>query len=417
VKKYDYVLVDLPNEASPAVFECLLQSDRVFVICKNADDHLTKTRLLLGDLRFRSEAMSPKAKVVLTAVEKTSTPFMADATQKLGERPSYILHWIPESELMQTVDGSPYVLHKPMESYSFVVRRIARELGNMLVGLVLGCGAARGLAHIGVIRVLEREGISVDIVSGSSMGALIAAAWAVGKTADEMEEIALRIKGKRAFFRLLDPMFPGSGIIRGMKVQEFLHSILDDLTFADTVIPLKVVSSDLMTMEQVVHEEGRLIEAVRASVSIPGVFRPVENNGHTLIDGGITDPVPVSALSRSGVAKIIAVNTIPNVDDMKARAQLREELAQASPRERRNMMREVGAIIDTPTSIINIYMRSMHAMQSYMAEQSCKDADVVVRPISRGGVWYDFYHPERYIRCGEEAAEKMVPQLKELVRV
>src|SRR5206468_5958323 len=120
---------------------------------------------------------------------------------------------------VEAVDGTPYVIRKPMAPYSLVVRRIARELGNVLVGLALGTGAARGLAHVGVIRVLEREGIAIDVVAGSSMGALIAAAWAVGKSADEMEQIALQIKGRRAFLRLLDPVFPGSGFIRGLKVQ------------------------------------------------------------------------------------------------------------------------------------------------------------------------------------------------------
>ncbi len=110
---------------------------------------------------------------------------------------------------------------KPMEPYSLVVRRMARELGNVLVGLALGTGGARGLAHIGVIRVLEREGIAIDMVAGSSMGALIAAAWAVGKSADEMEEIAKQIRNKRTFLKLLDPMFPAPASFAGSKCTIF----------------------------------------------------------------------------------------------------------------------------------------------------------------------------------------------------
>jgi NTE family protein len=273
------------------------------------------------------------------------------------------------------------------------------------------------LAHIGVIRILEREGIAIDVVAGSSMGSLIAAAWAVGKTADEMEEIALRIKGKRAFLRLLDPVFPGSGIIRGVRVQNFLHTIVGDLTFADTLIPLKIVASNLNTMEEIVFEQGKLIDAIRASISIPGVFRPVGSNGHTLIDGGITDPVPVNVLAKAGVTKIIAVNTIPNIEEMKQRDRYRTEQAHDSRRDHKTGMHETGPLIETPTNIINIYMRSMHAMQSRMAEDACANADVVLRPMAAEAVWYDFYHPERYIRAGEEAAEAALPQLKELVRV
>jgi len=416
VKQYDYVLVDLPNQASPSVVACLLQADQVYVVVRHADECLDRTRVMLQDLQERSATVTPKVKIFLSGCA-SDQPCVGPAAERLGQRITCMLRTIPVGEMVESVDGTPYVLRRPMEPYSFVVRRLARELGNVLVGLALGCGAARGLSHIGVIRVLEREGIAVDLVAGSSIGALVAAAWAVGKTADEMEQIALQVKGRRAFLRLLDPMFPGSGIIRGMKVYDFLQSIVGDLTFEDTVIPLKIVASDINTIEEVVFEEGKLIEAIRASISIPGVFRPVQNDGHTLIDGGIVDPVPVNVLARAGVAKIIAVNTIPNVEEMRQRARLRPAPpARLSWLKRREKMHEVGTLVETPTTILNIYMRAMHAMQSHVAEAACANADLVIRPMAREAVWYDFYHPERYIRSGEEAAAAALPQLKELVR-
>ncbi len=411
VKQYDYVLVELPNETSPAVYACLGQCDLIYLVTRNEPEHAKRTRLLIRYLSEKSAAMTPKVKVILTGCE-AGRPCVAEAEAAIGQRIAARLEWIPAGQ----ETGDPFVLRQPLAPYSFVVRRLARELGNVLVGLALGSGAARGLAHIGVIRVLERAGIAVDVVAGSSMGALIAAAWAVGKSADEMEQIALQVRGKRAFLRLLDPMFPGSGMIRGMKVTDFLRQIVGERTFEDTVIPLKIVASELNTLEEIVFEEGRLLDAVRASISIPGVFRPVESNGHTLIDGGIVDPVPVGALTRTGVAKIIAVNTIPNVEDMKRR--VHERPAPPPPRtwwKRQSQLHEVGSLVDTPTSILNIYMRAMHAMQSHMAEEACRDADVVIRPRAREAVWYDFYHPERYIRAGEEAAEAALAEMKELV--
>jgi NTE family protein len=416
VKHYDYVICDLPNDASASVFACLVQSDKVFVLSRYDDEHLYRTKLLVEDFHNRAASREPEVRVVLTGVSETSAPYVEQAEAKVGRPVSYLMRWIPESDVVQAVDGTPYVIRQPMEPYSLVVRRMARELGNVLVGLALGTGGARGLAHIGVIRVLEREGIGIDVVAGSSMGSLIAAAWAVGKSADEMEEIAKQIRSKRTFLKLLDPMFPGAGVFRGIKVYNFLHSIVNGLTFADTLIPLKIVASDLNTLEEVVYEEGKLIDAIRASITIPGIFRPVVNDGHTLIDGGITDPVPVQVLTHAGVAKIIAVNTIPNTEEMKQRARNRHELSTVSRKERRGVLHETGPLVETPTSIINIYMRSMHAMQSRMAEAACNNADVVIRPVLGGGVWYDFYHPERYIRCGEEAAQAALPRLKELVR-
>lgn len=411
---YDYVLVDLPTERSASVMECLLQSDRICVVTRDEDAHLDATRILLGDLRCRA-GVEAKAQVVLTAVSDLKAPRMAEAAKQIGQEVGLLLRWIPAGEVVECVDGQPFVLRRPMDPYSIVVRRMARELGHQLVGLALGAGAARGLAHIGIIRILEREGISIDMVAGSSMGALVAASWAVGKSADEMEQIALKIRTKRAFLKLLDPVFPGSGFIRGLRVQNFLHTIVDDLTFADTLIPLKIVATDLSTLREFVFESGRLIDAIRASISIPGIFRPVSSNGHVLIDGGITNPVPVNVLAHAGVSKIIAVDTIPNAEHMRLREAARLALRNGEEPEK-GPMHEVGPLLETPTGIINVYMRSMHVMQSRLAFQECANADIVIRPLTMEGTWYDFFHPERYIRNGEVAAEAALPELKKLVR-
>jgi NTE family protein len=416
VKHYDYVLVELPNEASPAVLVCLQQADQILVMTRADDAHLEKTRVLLADLRAHGDSVAPKAKVILTGITETRPSFIPETEEKLGEHVCCMLRWVPESDMVPAADGTPLVLRKPMDAYSFCVRRMARELGHTLVGLALGAGGARGLAHIGVIRVLEQEGITVDLIAGSSMGSLIAAAWAVGKTADEMEALALSIKTKRAFLKLLDPMFPGAGIFRGMRVLHFLKQIVGDLTFADTIIPVKVVATDLNSTAEVVFDEGKLSDAIRASISIPGVFRPVQDNGYLLVDGGIANPVPVNVIAHEGVTRIIAVNTIPSVEQMAEHRRYRSEILQARRRKPAGTMRETGPVIETPTNIIDVYMRSMYAMQSHISEEACANADVVVRTFIPEGVWYDFYNPEKYIRCGEQAARNALPALKELVR-
>jgi len=414
VKRYKYVLVDLPNETCPSVLECLIQSDHIYVVARNEEEHLSKTRLLLQDLKEHRQSVSPKARVILTAVGTTCVPYVEHAQHRVGQEIGYLLRWIPESEIIESVDGVPYVLRKPMEPYSVVVRRIAREMGNLLVGLVLGAGGARGLAHIGVIRMLEREGITIDMVAGSSMGALVAAAWASGRTADELEQIAMQVKGMRTFLKLLNPMFPGAGIVRGLSVYRFLNTILDGLTFEDTLIPVKIVACDLHTMEEVVFERGKLVDAIRASISIPGIFRPMKYKGRTLIDGGLASPVPVDLMMRAGVSKIIAVNTFPNPEAMKQYRHAEEE-SHMELAEMKLPMRETGPFIDTPTSIIKNYMRFLNSTQARVAQEACKKVDVVMSPTVPDGFWYDFYNPERYIRRGEQVAEAALPQLRELV--
>lgn len=413
-KRYKYVLVDLPNKTGPSMFECMIQSDQIYVVAKNEEEHLSKTRVLLQDLRNHQQPLSPKARVILTAVGSSCVPYVEQAQQKVGQEIRYLLRWIPESEIIESVDDVPYVLRQPMAPYSAAVRRMAREMGNLLVGLVLGAGGARGLAHIGVLRVLEREGIAIDVVAGCSMGALVAGVWATGRTPDELEQIAMQVKNKRVFLKLLNPMFPGAGLIRGLGITNFLNSLVNGLTFDDTMIPVKIVASDLDTIEEVVFERGKLSDAIRASISIPGIFRPVMHKGRTLMDGGMASPVPIDVLVRAGVSRIIAVNTMPNAEMMKEyrRSQVtrRIELSELN-----RPMHETGPLIDTPTAMIKIYMRFLHAVHSRVSHDACAKADVVISPSVPDGVWYDYYHPERYIRRGEQAAEAVLPQLKELV--
>jgi NTE family protein len=167
-------------------------------------------------------------------------------------------------------------------------------------------------------------------------------------------------------------------------------------------------------MEEVVFERGKLIDAIRASISIPGIFRPMKHKGRTLIDGGLASPVPVDIMVRAGVSKIIAVNTFPNPEMMK---QLRrtEEEGRVEPAELNLPIRETGPLIDTPANIIKLYMRFLNSTQARVAQEACRKVDVVIAPTVPDGFWYDFYNPERYIRRGEQVAEAALPQLRELV--
>jgi len=164
----------------------------------------------------------------------------------------------------------------------------------------------------------------------------------------------------------------------------------------------------------VVFERGKLIDAIRASISIPGIFRPVKHKGRTLIDGGLASPVPVDLLLRAGVSKIIGVNTFLHPEAMKQYRHSEEE-SRMAPSELKQPMHETGPFIDTPTSIIKLYMRFLNSTQARVAQEACAKVDVVISPTVPDGFWYDFYNPERYIRRGEQVAEAALPQLRELV--
>lgn len=174
------------------------------------------------------------------------------------------------------------------------------------IGLVLGSGGARGWCHIGVLRELEAMGLRPDIVAGSSMGALVGAVWALGRL-DALEEVARSLTRTRVL-RMLDLRFSGGGLIGGVGIVGLLDSIGLTGVIEDMPLPFVAVATDISSGREVWLREGRLDDAVRASIAMPGVIAPKEIAGRWLIDGGVTNPVPVSAARALGAEVVLAVN-------------------------------------------------------------------------------------------------------------
>ena len=177
---------------------------------------------------------------------------------------------------------------------------------RLKIGLALGSGSARGLAHLGVIRAIEDAGIEVDFIAGTSMGALIGAIHAAGKL-DELETTFLAFDWKKtvSFF---DIVLPKSGLLDGASVSELVRAHLHADTIEMLPIAFAAVATDIVSGEEIVIRSGDVIEAVRASLSVPGIFTPVRSNGHILVDGGLTNPVPVSVARAMGADIVIAVD-------------------------------------------------------------------------------------------------------------
>lgn len=184
------------------------------------------------------------------------------------------------------------------------------------IGLALGSGSARGLAHIGVIRALNEAGIPIDCVAGTSVGAMIGAVYASGKL-DSLQDAYLAMDWKKiAYF--FDVVFPKSGIIDGNKVADFLREYVHSERIEDLPLPFKAVSTELNSGEEVIFDTGDVIDAVRASISVPGMFTPVRINGRVLVDGGLVNPVPVSVARSMGANIVIAVDLSHDVVASKA---------------------------------------------------------------------------------------------------
>jgi NTE family protein len=181
-------------------------------------------------------------------------------------------------------------------------------------GIAFGGGGARGIAHIGVARVLLEADLKPDFLAGSSMGALVAAFLASGHDWEKVEALALSLNKSRAAKLFLEIGKKGQALIGGKKVSNFLSEQIGDISFADLEIPLAVVACDLANGQEVVIRHGLVREAIMASIAVPGIFPPCEYEGKILVDGGVVNPTPVDVVKKMGADVVLGVDLISRRD-------------------------------------------------------------------------------------------------------
>ena len=287
------------------------------------------------------------------------------------------------------------------------------------LALALSSGGAKGLAHIGVIQVLEESGIHIDAIAGSSMGAYIAAVWAFGHDGAAMEKFAREVEGRWGFVRLLDPVLvPRSGFLRGDKTRRRLQAAIGDVHFCDLPRPLRIVATNLRTLERVVFTEGEVALAVQASTAIPGVCAPVLVGEELLFDGGVVDPLPVDVAREMGVDVVIAVNVIPTPAYMRCRIEFEREQELTRHAQLGRFARLFRRTRDqlAAQNVLSILHRTMLGAQMRLAEHSGRHADYILRPLSFDGRWHDFHRPAKYIALGRRTAEEHLDEIKALIR-
>ena len=371
---YHYVLVDIRGGLTQLNLEILKQSDVRHIVSFSDRNSLDKTSSLIKRLE---ESFNKQLKRTAFVILKEDDFYLQASYQE------------KQIILSRKVFAS---LPKGKINYNKAIRRIAREISGVRVGLVLGSGAAMGFAHIGVLKVLEKERVPVDIISATSIGALIGTLWAAGFTANQIEKLACSFKSKLRSFFLIDPTLPVRGLIKGGAVRRILKSYLGNKTFFDLKMPLKIVACDIKGRREFIIDKGSLVDAVMASIAIPGVFEPFEyGKGIQLVDGGIVNPVPVRVLSRMGIKRIIAVNTLPSPADMVRLSRKR-------------------------LNIYDIIVNSFQAMEFTIAEDSCRQADVYIHPIPELADWYEFYKANLFIKSGREHTTRALVKIKALVK-
>ncbi|BAV34688.1 patatin [Sulfuricaulis limicola] len=290
------------------------------------------------------------------------------------------------------------------------------------IGLALGSGSARGWSHIGVIRVLEQAGISPDIVCGASMGALVGAAYAAGDL-DRLETWAKGLTWK-AVVGLLDLKI-GGGLIAGTKLLSFFRARFEDPGIAKLPKAYAAVATELATGREVWLRDGPVIDAVRASIAVPGLFTPAEMDGRLLVDGGLVNPVPVSLCRAMGADIVIAVDV--NSDLMGKQFHAPVESATPAPETTPGAFASIMAKM-TPDfmrngpknpvempSMLDVLSTSLNIMQVRITRSRLagEPADILIRPRLSDIASMDYHRAAPAITEGQRAAEQMLPELRE----
>lgn len=249
------------------------------------------------------------------------------------------------------------------------------------IALALGAGAAKGFAHIGVLKILEANQIPIHLIFGTSAGSMVGSLYAFGYSAYRLQTLAIGIhKGE-----IIDWVIPDNGFIRGEKLADFVNRAVNDTPIEKLKIPFYPVATDIVTGEEVVFGRGDTGTAVRASCAVPGVFRPVRIGDRWYVDGGLVSPVPVEAARKYGADIVIAV-------DISA---------------------EIGQ--SRPETTIETILQSISIMYSRLAVLQSSRADVLIRPKVGFIGSSDFSKRHEAIMEGEKAAFEALPKIREII--
>lgn len=253
-------------------------------------------------------------------------------------------------------------------------------IDNKKISLALDSGSAKGMAHIGVIETLEKEGYQITAVAGTSMGAIVAAYYCLGKL--DVLKSWLTGLNKKSTFMTLDFSFSG-GFIGGKKLMQAFEEHLGEATFADTKIPLYITATNLDTGKERIFSEGSIIHAIRASISVPGVMRPYLYEGNYYVDGAVTNPLPVDVLHNSKHKNIVAVHLHEYIE---------ERDSSSAP------------------GVLETMSRSMGIVSRYLAKAKMQEAMAVIEPKVAGIDMFHFYQAQIVIDRGAQAAKSAVEQ-------
>lgn len=305
------------------------------------------------------------------------------------------------------------------------------------VALVLGSGGARGLAHIGIIKAMEENHIPIDIIVGTSIGALIGGVYVSGKSIASMEKIVREVD-KIIVAKILMPKLFSPGVIDNKKVKDFIKNLVGDTKIENLKIPFASVATDLITGEEVVFNKGSLVDAIMASIAIPTIFQPMFLNDRYLLDGGLSNPLPISVAAEMKANSIIAVNVSPNPQRItkKIKSKRTKEiklLIKNLPAMFSNFIFEntslsskykpdlkINKIIEAQSyspTLMNVFLQSISISTNNLMIQHLRHAkpDILISPKIEDYDMLEFYKGNEIIKCGYDAAQKSILEIFSII--
>ncbi len=293
------------------------------------------------------------------------------------------------------------------------LHRLARKVLGRTVGLALGGGAAFGLAHLGVLKVFEDNGLPIDLLAGCSMGSLVAIGYCSGLRAQRLIELASELGTQKKLLALAmrDATMVQPGLLTGNGIKRtFLPFLGGKRTFEDLLMPCQVVATDIETGERVALDSGSLADSFRASCSVPLAIAPVRLDNRILVDGGVTDPCPAEVVRDMGADICIAVNVVPpmkkGVETVIAKYYRRFNAF--------NPFAYLTRSVDLP-NMFDIAMSSMQTLQYELGNFKAISADVRINPDLSDFTWVDFPRDKELVEKGIQATERALPAIRRAI--
>ena len=379
---FDYILVDTPGQANRLTHEMLDCSESILFISAALDHEYPLGVLGTHELR----------QVVNLQAES--------AGRGLLQQPRcYVLPQDPVAVETFRGSGIPFVIQLPYRPISQMIARLARDLGRKQVGLALTGGGALGLAQLGVLEVFERNRIAVDFFAGTSFGALIGAAGAAGVELTRFTRYVVSWALSRSYLSRLNARFFEGRLLKEKSLHALCDAFLKDVYFEELLIPLNVMAFDIRTGRSVIFQEGKVLDAVKSSMRIPGIFAPFRQTEQYLVDSSVFYATPIAPLKQMGAHITIAVQVAP-APGVKKRLTPKQLLA------------EQNYAITAAT--FDGLMAHMNEMSDDAAQPAKLQPDVVILPEVGGIAWQEFHRINELIDAGIQAAEKAIPKIEEL---